>query len=201
MDEITIKYDKISPRRQEINDRVQLLAASITIFLGYWDTLSFFTGIKMILPVTGFSIALLNILFVRFYKRLIKKYGYRFEVLILRINGIIMLTTGIGYHLTGSNYIQYAYFILTLCYFLILPYFILKVRKRRMLRFTPSKIIVTKLLRETAMFWNDIDFIDLQGNMLTIGEKEKRRKRKFYLEQDENKLSQINDFIAITKIL
>ena len=70
-----------------------------------------------------------------------------------------------------------------------------------MLRFTPSKIIVTKLLRETAMFWNDIDFIDLQGNMLTIGEKEKRRKRKFYLEQDENKLSQINDFIAITKIL
>lgn len=201
MDEIAIKYDKISPRRQEINDRIQLLAASITIFLGYWETLSFFKGILFLLPVTGYAIALINILFVRFYKRLIKKYGYRFEVLILRINGIIMLTTGIGYHLTGSKYIQFAYYFITIWFLFILPFFILRLRKKRILRFTPSKIIVTKLLRETEMFWNDIDFIDLQGNLLTIGKKEKRRKRKYFLEQDEKKLSQITDFITITKIL
>ena len=62
-------------------------------------------------------------------------------------------------------------------------------------------LIVTKLLRETAMLWNDIDFVYLQGNLLTIGELRKRRKRKYFFEQDENKLSQINDFITITKIL
>lgn len=199
MEEIIIKYDSVSPRRQEINDRIQLLAASFTIILGYWGSLGIYTGIKVILPITGFAIALLNLLFVRFYKKLVQKYGFRFEVLILRINGIIMLTTGIGYYLNGSKYLHFTYYFLTICYFLILPYIIIRAKKKRMLRFSESKIITSGKIGKNMFLWQNIESIEIQGNQLTISEKNKHRKKKFYLEKDSVRQSEVYDFLLNVK--
>ena len=107
MKEIKIKYSTVSPRRQELRDRLQLIGASISIIIGYSETLNIYAGITIILPIIGFVIAFINILFVRFYKNLVQKYGDQFELVLMRTNGIIMLITGIGFQIAGSKYIQY----------------------------------------------------------------------------------------------
>ena len=200
MNEIKIKYAIISPRRKEFRDRIQLLAASLTIFIGYSENLGIYRGIAIVLPIIGFVIALLNILFVRFYRNFIKRYGQKFEILLLRMNSIIMLTTGIGYHFSGSKYVQYAYYLLTLIYLTILPYFVLPAKNKRILKFTQSKIIVRKKFRTAVHLWQNIDFIDIQKNVLKISKKGNRTIKKYFLEQDENKQSKIYDFIEDIKL-
>ena len=68
MNEIIIPYNTISPQRQKFRDRIQLLGASICIVIGYSETLSFYIGIYFILPLIGFAIAVLNIIFIKYYK-------------------------------------------------------------------------------------------------------------------------------------
>jgi hypothetical protein len=199
MNEIRIKYDSISPRRQEIRDKVQLLVASLTIFLGYLETMGIYKGIAIVLPVIGFAIALLNILFIRFYRNFINRYSYKFEILLLRTNGIIMLITGIGYYFSGSKHLHYAYYLLTLIYFVILPYCLLQAKNKRILKFTQSKIIVIKKVRTVAHLWHNIDFIDIQKNVLKISEKGNKTIKKYFLEEDELKQSQLVDFIEDIK--
>ena len=64
MDEISLKYDSISPGRKEVTTRIQLISASLGIVGGYSESLNIYTGVFVVLPVTGFGIALLNILCV-----------------------------------------------------------------------------------------------------------------------------------------
>lgn len=200
MNEIIIPYNTISPQRQKFRDRIQLLGASICIVIGYSETLSFYTGIYFILPLIGFAIAVLNIIFIKYYKILVKKYGDKFEIFLIRTNGIIMLTTGIGYQITGSKYVQYAYYLLTILFFFILPWFILPAKKKRLtLQFTGSGIIVKKRIKTVIHKWQNIELFCIKKNVLKIKKSGKVKIFKYFLEQKNNKQEQILSFVKTIK--
>ena len=196
MNEIRVTYNTVSPRRQEYRDRMQLLGASISIVIGYSETFKFYTGITIILPIIGFVLVFLNVLFARFYRYLIKKYGAKFELLLIRANGIIMLITGIGYQVTGSKYIQYAYYLLAVLFFIILPNFLLPAKKKRLvLQITRLNIIIQKRFRTVRHTWQEIDLICIQKDALKIKTKGTSKLKNYFLEQEDNKQIQMFDFI------
>lgn len=200
MKEIIIPYNTVSPRRQVFRNRIQLLGASICIVIGYSETLSFYTGIYLILPLIGFAIAVLNIIFIKYYRILVKKYSDKFEIFLIRTNGIIMLTTGIGYQITGSKYVQYAYYLLTILFFIILPRFILPAKKKRLtLQFTRSGIVVQKRIKTVIHKWQDIELFCIKKNNLKIKKSGKGKIFKYFLEQKNNKQDQILSFVETIK--
>jgi hypothetical protein len=200
MKEIKIKYSTVSPRRQELRDRLQLIGASISIIIGYSETLNIYAGITIILPIIGFVIAFINILFVRFYKNLVQKYGDQFELVLMRTNGIIMLITGIGFQIAGSKYIQYAYYLLTILFFIILPYFILPAKKKKLvLIFTPSELIVHKRLRAIKSAWQHIDRIWIHKGVIKIKQKGHNKIKQFFFEATTEKQTTIYGFIENIK--
>ena len=114
-----------------MRDRVQLLSASLCILIGYSETFSFYRGMLILIPLVGFAIAILNVIFARFYQALTERLGDKFEMILLRLNGVIMVITGLGYQLFGSNYIPYAYYFISVLYFVVLPKVVLPVKKKR----------------------------------------------------------------------
>jgi hypothetical protein len=200
MREIKIRYNSISPRRQEWRGRLQLIAASVGIIAGYSESLSIYTSVAIILPIIGFFIAFLNILFARFYSYFMKKYGNKFELLLIRANGIVMLITGIGFHISGSKYIQYAYYILTIMFLIIFPIFILSAKNKRMiLTFTQSEFIIQKRLRPIKNAWQNIDLIGIQNNVLSLKIHDQNKIKKYFIEPDDKRQTEIMDYIEKLK--
>ena len=200
MREVKIQYTAVSQRRQEWRDRLQLLGASISIIIGYAETFHIYTGIAIILPILGFVIAFLNIIFARFYQNLIQKYGDKFELALLRTSGIAMLITGIGFHISGSKYIQYAYYLLTLLYFIILPYFILPAKKnKRVLILTPSDLVVHKRIRAIKNAWQDIERIWIQKDVIKIKQKGYNKIKQYFIKPNAEEQNAISEFIETIK--
>ena len=166
-----------------MRDRLQLLSASLCIALGYSETFSFYRGMLILIPLFGFAIALLNVIFARFYQMLTERLGDKFELLLLRLNGVIMVITGLGYHLFGSRYIQYAYYLISILYFVVLPKIVLPVKKRRLsLHLTDSGMTITTLTRSVVWPWESIVSAHLLDNVLEIKRKGHNRTKHFYLE-------------------
>jgi hypothetical protein len=196
MRKIRIRYNSISPRRQEWRARLQLLLASVSIIAGYAENLGTYTHIAVILPTIGFVIAFLNILLARFYRYFIKKYGGKFELLLFRSNGIVMLITGIGFHISGSKYIQYAYYLLTIMFLSIFPIFILPAKNKRMfLTLTQSEFIVQKRLRSIKNAWQNVDLIGIQNNVLRLKLHGRNKFKKYFIEPDPKRQTEIMVFI------
>ncbi len=201
MREIKIQYYSISPHRQEWRDRLQLILASVSIIAGYSESLSIYTNVAIILPITGFFIAFLNILFARFYRYFMKKYGNKFELLLNMANGIVMLITGIGFHISGSKYIQYAYYILTMIFLIIFPIFILPAKNKKMfLTFTQSEFIVQKKLRAIKKAWQNIDLIGIHNNVLISKLHDQKKNKKYFIEPDDKRQNEIMNFIENLKV-
>ena len=200
MKEIKVKYSPVSPGRQEWRNRLQLIGASISIVIGYSETFSIYTDITLMLPIIGFVIAFLNILFARFYRNLIQKYGNKFELILIRTNGIVMLITGIGFHLAGSKYIQYAYYLLTILFLIVLPNFILPAKKRKLvLILTSSELIVHKRIRVIKNVWQNIDVISIQKNFIEIKQKGHNKFKRYFIEPATKKQTEISRFIKSIK--
>ena len=187
MNEMIINYNTISPHRQSWRDRAQLVGASISIFVGYSETFASYTGISIILPIIGFIIAFVNVLFARFYQKFRDKYGDKFEILLLRINGIIMLITGMGYHVLGSKHIQYAYYFLAVAFFIFLPSVVLPAKKNKLfLKITPSQITIHKLVKSVSHAWQNVDSLFLGDGILLLKLNNRKKSKKFYIEQVQN---------------
>jgi hypothetical protein len=196
MSEIKVKYNTISPRHQERRIRFQLIGASICIIIGYFETFNVYTGITIILPLIGFALAFLNLLFARFYRSLVQKYGEKLELILLRNNGIIMLITGIGFQIAGSKYIQYAYFLLSILYFIILPNLILPAKKKKLvLILSPSKLIVRNRIRLIKKDWQTIDNIWIQNGIIKIKQKGHKKIKQYFIEPNDEKQTAISAFI------
>lgn len=201
MKEVKIKYNTVSPRRQEWRDRLQLLGASISITIGYSETFHIYTGIAIILPILGLFIALLNIIFARFYRKLVQQYGDKFELVLLRTSGIAMFITGIGFHISGSKYIQYAYYLLTLLYFIILPYFILPKKKNKLvLILTPSEFIVHKRIRAIKNAWQNIERIWIQKGVIKIEQKGHNNIKQYFIKPIPEEQAAIFEFLEMIKL-
>lgn len=189
----SVKYELISPRRQEFIDKVQLLAASLGIFTGYADSLHIYKGVAILLPIVGYAVVLLNLLFVFFYKKIIKRLNYKFEALLLRLNGVMILATALGYQLTGSQYLQYVYYVVALIYLFVLPMIVLPVKNKRILRLTPSELLVNKRFKTVSYLWQNMDWVRLDKFVLKIRENGKRKS--FFLVQDADQYNLLSDFI------
>jgi hypothetical protein len=200
MKEIKIRYNAVSARRQELIDRMQLLLASISIIAGYSESLSIYRGIAIVLPIIGFFIVFLNILFAGFYRYFVHKYGNKFETILIRANGIVMLITGIGFHITGSKYIQYVYYLLTIIFFIILPNFILPLRNKRMvLTFAESELIVQKRLRVIKIAWKNIELISIQKSFINIRLNGEKQIKKYFIDPVGERHTEIMSFLENLK--
>ena len=200
MKSLKVKYNTVSRRRQEWRDRLQLLGAAIGIVIGYMESFHIYTGISIVLPITGFVIAFVNILFVKFYKNLVQKYGRKFEFILLRINGLVMLITGIGFHITGSKYIQYAYYLVAILYMIVFPFFIYPMKKKNLvLLFTPFEFIAHKRIRVIKTPWKDIDRVRIQKDLIEVKQKKHPKIDRYFIEPTVEKYAEIFDCIDTLK--
>jgi hypothetical protein len=190
MEQLKVLYTAISPARQARIDRFQLLSASFCLVWGLGETLKGFSGMLLLIPIFGFIAAVFNIVMVIFYSKFKNRFGDRVEILFLKSNGIIMLITGIGFHFSGSNRIQYAYYILTLLYFIILPYFLIPARKKKyILRLNPTEIAFYKpLFKPTLYSWQKIESIMVDKNGLQLRITGKKRFKRYYFQQNNGEL-------------
>ena len=201
METLTIYYNTKSPGAELRQNRFQLLAASLSIVIGYFESFRFYTGISVVIPIIGFIIAVFNIPFAIFYTKLTQKIGKKFELLLLRTDGLIMLITGIGYQLAGSNLVPIAYYILTIMYFVVLPYFLLPVKaKRYYIRLNKEGVSLRGLVKRLQLKWSDIEFITCRDDLFKLKRTGKRKVQKFYLKSNETDLKQAARIIKQAKV-
>ena len=198
MEEMKIGYNTISSDRQQTRDRLQLAGAAICIFLGFWDTRRMYTGITIMIPIIAFAISIINIIIARFYHKMIKIFGDRLELIVLKINGMIMLITGIGYKLGGSNDIQYVYYLLALIFFIILPYSLLPAKKKNFfIHINQSEIKIYKFFFKPVIHtWQEIEFIILNKSYLELKKKGRKRSKKYFFNKTNTSLhSDIHNYL------
>lgn len=196
MESYTIYYSTKSSKALIRQNRFQLLGASFSIIIGYLESFQFYTSLSAVIPVIGLVVAFCNITFAAFYEKLTKKYGNKFEMLLLRTDGLIMLITGIGYDLAGSDLVPVAYYMLTLMYFVVLPYLLLPAKaKRYFIQIGPSGISLRGMLMRLQLKWGDIEFITLQNDLLTLKRLGRRKVYKCFIREYEAGFSQILEFI------
>jgi hypothetical protein len=87
-----ISLNNISEKGWMRSDRIQLFTASIVYLPGLLTRLKVLTE-YLAIPYSAFIIAIVNIIMAIGYNRFGKKYGHKFDITILRINGIVMLIT------------------------------------------------------------------------------------------------------------
>ena len=202
MDEIELAYKTISPQREERNNKLQLILASIGILAGYSEGLDAYNGFELFIPIMGLLIALLNILFAIFYKSLVKKYDQKFERLLLRVNGLLFLLTGISFQIDGTKYIHFAYYLLAIMYAVVLPDFILpRVSTHRKIKFNQAGIVIKKRFKTIQYSWQNIQSILLEKDMLKIQFNGKKRVKKYYIDLDNDTETYILQLIASKKLL
>jgi len=200
MKELIINYSNISPRRLVIMDKVQLIAAAAGIALGYYETWNKYEGISIIVPLTGFVIAFINILVVRFYGRLVNKYGNKFEIFLFRLNGIVLLITGISFQIFGAKYIQYVYYIIALFSFYIVPNFIIPAKKQKYyIHLSDTQIIVSRFFSKNIFSWNEISSFKNNNGILVLKNNRSKRAAKFYLNDNEVNIKALSSFLTKLK--
>jgi hypothetical protein len=112
-----------------------------------------------------------------------------------------MLITGIGFHISGSNYIQYAYYLLTILFIIIFPIFIVPIKNKRvMLKFTQSEFIVQKRISVSKNQWQNIELITLQKGVLKIKLLERKSIKNYFIEPDDKLNAEIRSFIENLKL-
>ena len=193
MDEIKIKYNRASQKRQDRRDRLQLLSASFGIVIGLTETWKVLTGFFIIIPIFSLILAIANIFIAKSYHKFQKKYGEKFDILLFKMNGIVMLLTGFVFHLNGAQYI-----IISLAYFIILPYFLIPSKKKKPeLQINDSGIIVHKLfLNKSIYLWQEVKSILLQHDLLQIKTMKHSKGKKYFFQQQETV-----DRLAITTLV
>lgn len=197
-----LTYNTISPKRGERRDRTQLFGAALGIVLGFMETLNIYSGFALIVPMAGFALAAVNVIFAKFYKRLKTRFGDKLEVILLQINGFMMLVTGFGFHISGSKHIQYVYYALSLVFFILLPYFVVPAAKRKLfLHFTDTEIVVHRLLfKEKKHRWRDIQTVLLNTEFIQLISVDGKKSRKYFLQNNaELGISNISEFLREIK--
>ena len=202
MKEIKIGYNTVSPARQRRRNRMQLFGAAFGILAGFWETFGLYKGIYIVIPVSGFILAGLNIIIGRFYDKVENKYGNRLDIILSRINGFVLLITGIGFHVTGSKYIQYAYYLLSLLFLIVFPYLLFPVKGKKLyMRMTDSGIIVNRLIFKDVIYpWQVIKSVFINENALQVQTKNGKKTKKYFIQDaDKSKFPEIYSFINMIK--
>ena len=193
-----ISYNTESSRRQERRDRLQLLAAVLGITVGFTETLNIYKGIAFVIPCLGFFVALVNLIIAGLYRKIRNRFGDNLELILTKINGFVMLITGLGFQIEGSGEIQYVYYALALVFFVLFPYFLLPAKKKKLIiNLTDSQIIINRLLFKPVIHsWQDVEFISLKKELLQLKTKGGKKSKKYYLLTDDSQSrSEIADLI------
>ena len=197
MNGIEFKYNIISRKDQKRSDRIQLFIASFSLVTGYSDSIKDYTGILILLPIISFSIAIINIGILITYNYFIKKYGYRLEAIVFRINGIMILLTALGFQFIGNHNVQYVMYVIAVCYLFVLPNIVIQKRGKMIIRFLPEKISVfRRWLKPLEYDWYDIETISVKNTLIILKQKNvKKRRRYFLIVDDPETLKRLNSLL------
>ena len=113
-----------------------------------------------------------------------------------------MLVAGLTYHIHGSKYIPYAYYFISLMFFMVVPNFLLPAREKKMvLNITSSDIVIHKWLLKPVVYpWHEIESLVLNRGVLQLKSKWKRRSKKYYLQGiSRSKKTEITRFLEEMK--
>ena len=194
MKEITLKYQKGSPETLLRTDRVQILTAALALLIGYIDTYYAYTGLLVIIPIIGITIALLNFILAIRLNYFYKKFGDKLSLVIFRGNGFMMLITALGYQFIGHHTVQYVLYLLSLVYLFVLPVISGKVKRRYQITFGNGQITIMRSVRKPLQYRiKDLDDIIIQGDKLTI--KENNKENHYFLVAENHIL--IDDVIQL----
>lgn len=181
---------------------MQLFGAAFGILIGFWDTFGLYKGIYIVIPVFGFILAVFNIIIGRFYDKVEKKYGNKLDIILSEINGFVLLVTGVGFHVTGSKYIQYAYYLLSLLFLIVFPCLLLPVKEKKLyMRINDLEITINRLIFKYVIYpWLDIKSVTIYENALQLQVKDGKKTKKYFInDADKLKFSEICAFINVIK--
>lgn len=197
MQNVELRYSPISEEHQINRTRIQLVGGAVCVILGLMETYPIFTGPYILVPAVGMIIAFVSILVARFYKQFLKKYGHRIESIVLFISGVTMCITGLGFHIQGSRYLPFAYYFITLLYFIILPFLWIPARKNScFLDVTDTGLTVHRLMFRTRIFsWQQIESIKIKDTVFYL-KSAGRKKRKFYIPK-----TQMSEYTQMIQLL
>lgn len=200
MDELKIKYNKMSKKRQSRIDRIQLITVSFALTIGFIELFKSFIGLLIIIPILAFIISVFNIFIVIRYAWFNQKFGSKFESIIFIINGIIVLITGLSFQFVGEHNVQYVYYIMAIFYIFFIPVITKKIRSKLVINFLSEKIIVFRsIFKPKKYVWKDIDSISWDGEILKIGVKNKRKKKYYLIIDDKSVQSKFVDFLKMNQ--
>lgn len=182
MKEINIFYNNRSYRNRKRQDIIQLLIASFSNCMAYFDSIKDYTGLLTLLPIISFGISIVNIIIIKNYDNFNNKYGYKLETSIFRINGVIMLITALGFQFIGEHTVQLAYYFISLAYLTVIPATTLKVRKNMIINLKLDRIIIARTFFSPLEYlWQDIESIIVERELLQLKIKNEKKQKKYYL--------------------
>ena len=168
------------PSRRIRKNRYQLLGAALGILLGFWETLDLYRGIALALPIIGFGLAVFNIFIAKKYTYWENRFGPAFDRSLFRLNGLVMLITGLGFYVGGSGWVKYIYFTLAFHFIVIAPHVRMPWKRKRFLRFGADGIVVSRTFRKPSVHpWHDVEAISLYPDHLDLKLRDEKRAIRF----------------------
>jgi len=182
MSEFKLHYQSLSKKHQDKRDKTQLMFATFSLIIGSIDTFGIYSDVWVLLPIVTFVVAAINLFIVIRFNWFEKKYGSRFEVILFRINGGLLLLTALGYQFAGKHSVQYVYYIMAIAYFVLIPRILTAAREKMILSIDEDRIVVFRSAGSFRQyFWSDIESMVLRNGLMQVKWKQKKRMKTYFI--------------------
>jgi len=197
MKELIIKYSRFSEKKQKFSEKMQLICAAIALMAVGLEGLESDSKIQFYISLIFILVSILDFVLAIKYEKFISMYKVNFEIIILRINGIVMLLTGLSLQYLGKDLIQYPYYILSVFYIYVIPKMSLKAKSKRLIILSESGIQIKRILFSALEYnWSKLEnyeFYNMVFRIWILGEK--KPKKYFISEKNTRNIKDIEDFL------
>ncbi len=189
MSDLIVHYHPVSPERQRKRDRIQLLFASIALGAGFFDSFSSYRGFLVLVPILAFVFAAANIVVFFIFNYLYRRFGEKFEISLLRMNGVLLLFTGFSFHFVGRHHVQYVYYAFGFLYLFVLPALVRRRRKNRYIVFFTDRLKLYRIIRPVKeILWQNLESVVLFKGILEL-KKIGKKNKKYHLDLSDKDMT------------
>lgn len=197
MKELILKYKRFSENKQKFVDKMQLICAAVALLAVGLEGLESDSKVQFYFSLTFVLIAILEFVLAIKYARFKSIYENNFEEIVFRINGIVMLLTGLSLQFLGKDLVQYPYYLLSIVYFFVMPKIFLKARSKLMIILGESGLQIKRMLFAPLEFrWDQIENYEIDKIVLRVWFRGKQKPKKLFIsEENTNNIKDIENFL------
>ncbi len=185
MNEVKITYNRMSPEKQRRVNRLTMFSAGIGLILSVSESMDSYSGILLVLPILLSVVGTASIIFAVKYDLFKDKFQGNIDVILLRVNGLTYLITGLNFQFTGGGTIQYVYYALVIAFLFVLPR-VFKNQNKSVLIMRNADMSDRRIpiFPPGTLQWPDINSVFLSKDVLEFKLGSKNKSRKYHLNTD-----------------